>query len=292
MQVQGKVVVLTGADRGIGRALSIELARRGAWVVLSGLHQEELCKLQTQIISEGGQAIALACDVREEGPVRQLVQEVLAAYGTVDILINNAGITLGGDLRLLSDQDWERVLGVNLWGVIRMVRAVLPHMLERGTGYIVNIASAAGLVAPALWIPYSTSKFAVVGFSEGLCAAFRPKGIGVSVVCPMWVQTDIIRGPPPQLAELHTSRPTPASHLLVPVWRWLVGHLPGRQMTVEVAARRIIHGIEREQFLVYTHRWTRLLVLARAIAPQTFSRLWNRVNAIDEERHRIAASEG
>jgi NAD(P)-dependent dehydrogenase (short-subunit alcohol dehydrogenase family) len=99
----------------------------------------------------------LACDVREEGLICQLMQEVLAAYDRIDILINNAGITLRGDLRLLSDQDWERVLSVNLCGVIRMVRAVLPRMLERGTGYIVNIASAAGLVAPALWIPYSTS---------------------------------------------------------------------------------------------------------------------------------------
>jgi NAD(P)-dependent dehydrogenase (short-subunit alcohol dehydrogenase family) len=290
--IAGKVALVTGAGHGIGRGLSVGLARRGARVVLAGLNQDELDKLQTEIAAGGGQAIALTCDVREEGPVCQLMQDVLAAYGTVDILINNAGITLGGDLRLLTDQDWERVLGVNLWGVIRMVRAVLPHMLERGTGYIVNIASAAGLVAPALWIPYSTSKFAVVGFSEGLCAAFRPKGIGVSVVCPMWVQTDILKGPPPKLAGLHTPRPTPAGRRLVPAWGWLVGQLPGRQMTVEVAAQRIIRGIEREQFLVYTHGWTRLLVLARAIAPQTFSRLWNRVNAIDEERHRIAASEG
>ena len=292
MQVKDKVVVVTGAGRGIGRALSVELARRRSRVVLAGLHQEELWKLQAQIVGEGGQAIALACDVREEGLVRQLIQEVLAAYGSVDILINNAGITLGGDLRLFSDQDWECVLSVNLWGVIHMVQAVLPHMIERGSGDIVNIASAAGLVAPALWIPYSTSKFAVVGFSEGLCAAFRPKGIGVSVVCPMWVQTDILKGPPPKLAAPQTPRATAASRRLAPAWEWVVRHLPGRQMSVEMAAQRIIHGIEREQFLVYTHSWTRLLVLARAIAPQMFSRLWNRVNAIDEERHRIAAPEG
>jgi NAD(P)-dependent dehydrogenase (short-subunit alcohol dehydrogenase family) len=292
VQVTGKVVVVTGAGRGIGRALSVELAHRGARVVLAGLHQEELSKLQAQIVDDGGQAIALGCDVREEEPVRQLMSDVLAAYSQIDILINNAGITLGGDFRLLSDQDWDRVLGVNLWGVIRMVRAVLPHMLERGSGYIVNIASAAGLVAPALWIPYSTSKFAVVGFSEGLCAAFRPKGIGVSVACPMWVQTDILKGPPPKLAGPHTPRATPANSRLAPAWGWLVGRLPGRQMTAEVAAQRIIRGIEREQFLVYTHGWTRLLVLARAIAPQAFSQLWNHVNAIDEERHRRGTLEG
>jgi short-subunit dehydrogenase len=180
---------------------------------------------------------------------------------------------------------------MNLWGVIRLVRAVLPHMLERGSGYIVNIASAAGLVAPALWIPYSTSKFAVVGFSEGLCAAFRAKGVGVSVVCPMWVQTDLLKRPPPRLAELHTPRATPTNRRLARPEGWLVGYLPGRQITVEVAAQRIIRGIEREQFLVYTHGWTRLLVRARAIAPQTFSRLWDLVNAVDEERHRFSAPE-
>jgi NAD(P)-dependent dehydrogenase (short-subunit alcohol dehydrogenase family) len=290
--IKGKVAVVTGAGRGIGRALSAELARRGARVVLAGLNQYELDTLQAHIAGEGGQAIALVCDVREEVPIRQLIQEVLSAYGQVDILINNAGITLGGDLRLLSDQDWERALSVNLWGVIRMVRAVLPHMLERGTGYIVNIASAAGLVAPALWIPYSTSKFAVVGFSEGLCAAFRSKGIGVSVVCPMWVQTDLLKGPSPRLAESHTPCTTPLSRRLARAWGWLVAHIPGRQMTVEVAAERILRGIEREQFLVYTHGWTHLLILARAIAPQTFSRLWNLVNAIDEERHRLEVPEG
>jgi NAD(P)-dependent dehydrogenase (short-subunit alcohol dehydrogenase family) len=289
--IEGKVVLVTGAGRGIGRGLSIDLARRGARVALAGLHQEELCNLQAQIAGEGGQAIAVACDVREEALVRQLMQDVLAVYGKIDILINNAGITLGGDLRLLSDQDWERALSVNLWSVIRLVRAVLPHMLERGSGYIVNIASAAGLVAPALWIPYSTSKFAVVGFSEGLCAAFRAKGVGVSVVCPMWVQTDLLKRPPPRLAELHTPRATPTNRRLARPWGWLIGHLPGRQITVEMAAQRIIRGIEREQFLVYTHSWTRLLVLARAIAPQTFSRLWDLVNAVDEERHRISAPE-
>jgi NAD(P)-dependent dehydrogenase (short-subunit alcohol dehydrogenase family) len=289
--IEGKVVLVTGAGRGIGRGLSIDLARRGARVALAGLHQKELCNLQAQIAGEGGQAIAVACDVREEALVRQLMQDVLAVYGKIDILINNAGITLGGDLRLLSDQDWERALSVNLWSVIRLVRAVLPHMLERGSGYIVNIASAAGLVAPALWIPYSTSKFAVVGFSEGLCAAFRAKGVGVSVVCPMWVQTDLLKRPPPRLAELHTPRVTPTNRRLARPWGWLIAHLPGRQITVERAAQRIIRGIEREQFLVYTHSWTHLLVLARAIAPQTFSRLWDLVNAVDEERHRISAPE-
>lgn len=282
---------MTGAGRGIGRSLSFELARRGARVVLSDLNQGDLDKLHAAMRAGGAQAIALQCDVREEALVQTLVKDALAAYGTVDILINNAGVTLGGDLRLLSDTDWDRVLSVNLWGVVRTVRAVLPHMLERGSGYIVNIASAAGLVAPALWIPYAASKFAVVGLSEGLSAAVRPKGIGVSVVCPMWVQTDMLEGPPPKLVESPSSRASPAGRRAGRAWGWLVKRLPGRRMTAETAARRIIRGIEREHFLVYTHGWTRLIVLTRAIAPQTFSRLWERVNAMDEERHRQATQD-
>jgi NAD(P)-dependent dehydrogenase (short-subunit alcohol dehydrogenase family) len=286
VQITGKTVLLTGAGGGIGRALSLELVRRGARVALADVDPSGLDALQAEIEARGGQAVTLGCDVRDEGRVQNMVHDALVACGTLDILINSAGVTLGGDIKLLSEEDWERVFSINLWGVVRTVRAVLPHMLERGSGYIVNIASAAGLVAPALWIPYATSKFAVVGFSEGLCAAVRPKGIGVSVVCPMWVQTDLIKGPLPRLSESPGPRPTPVGPRLGRAAAWLAERLPGRQMTTETAARRIIRGIERERFLVYTHRWTWLIVLGRAIAPEIFSRLWDRVNDIDEARHR------
>jgi NAD(P)-dependent dehydrogenase (short-subunit alcohol dehydrogenase family) len=287
--LEGKVALVTGAGRGIGRALSVELAQRGARVVLTGLHQEQLDDLQTEITTNGGQAIALVCDVREERHIRKMVNDALAAYGKIDLLINNAGIGAGGDIRLITDDDWQHVLSVNLWGMVWAVRAVLPHMFERGSGYIVNIASGSGLFAPALWIPYATSKFAVVGFSEGLCAAIRPKGIGVSVVCPMWVQTDILKGPPPRLVEPPENRASPRNGGVRRTWQQLVNRLPGHQMTPATAAQRIIRGITRERFLVYTHNWARLIVIARAIAPEMFSRLWDRINAMDEERHRTAA---
>ena len=118
MLVEGKVAVVTGAGRGIGRALSIELARRGARVVLAGRHQDQLDKLQAEIEAAGGEAVALACDVREEALICKLVKDALVAYGAIDILINNAGTGVGGDIRLISDADWEHVFSVNLWALV------------------------------------------------------------------------------------------------------------------------------------------------------------------------------
>lgn len=258
-------------------------------MVATGLHQDELDKLKAEISAAGGQAIIERCDVRADVDVRHAVERALATYGRVDILVNNAGVTLGGDVRLLSDEEWERVLNVNLWGAIRTIRAVLPHMFEQKGGYIVNVASAAGLVAPALWIPYAVSKFAVVGLSEGLCAAVRPKGIGVSVVCPMWVQTDILQGPPPNLFA-SSARRTPAERRLGRIFGWLLQQFPGREMTAERVALRILRAIERERLFVYTHRGTRLIMLARAVAPEIFSRTWDRINVLDEARHRALRS--
>src|SRR5207247_2721397 len=126
-----------GATRGIGRALSLELAGRGARVALAGRQQDELEAVRCEIEGAGGSAVVHAFDVQNDGEVHALVAAVIAHYGAVDILINNAGVTMGGDIRLFSDADWARVLGINLWGPIRMVRAVVPHMLDRRTGYVV-----------------------------------------------------------------------------------------------------------------------------------------------------------
>jgi len=288
MRVEGKVVLVTGANRGIGRALSLELAGRGARVALAGRQQDELEAVRREIEGAGGSAVAHAFDVLNDDEVHALVAAVIARYGAIDILINNAGITMGGDIRLFSDADWARVLGINLWGPIRTVRAVVPHMLDRRTGYIVNIASAAGLIAPSLWTPYATSKFGLVGFSEGLCGALRPKGIGVSVACPMWVRTAINDGPPPKLVDDETSR-SPSASRLAGRWSALTRRLPGREMPAETAARRIIRGIERDRFLIYTHQWLRLLVVARAVAPATFARFWDWINSADEQRRRLTS---
>jgi NAD(P)-dependent dehydrogenase (short-subunit alcohol dehydrogenase family) len=286
MRIDGAVALITGAERGLGRALAVALARRGARVVASGLEGAPLDTLRAAIEAEGGRARAVSCDVREPAQIAALVDAATAAFGGVDLLINNAGITVGGDIRLVSDEEWERVLDVNLRGAVRMVGAVLPGMLARGRGGIVNVASAAGLAAPALWIPYAASKFALIGFSEGLRAALRPRGIAVSLVCPMWIETEMLASMKPRLAD--PSPEAARSHPVSPGWVWLSSRARGRPMAPETVARRILRGVEREQFMIYTHRATRFLVAARALAPNLFARLWQRANEIDEHRHRRA----
>ena len=286
MHVEGRVAIVTGAERGLGRALAMELARRGARVVASGLAREPLERLCATIEGTGGRALALACDVRDPGQITTLVAEVTRTFGAPDLLVNNAGVTLGGDIRLISEQDWTQALEVNLLGAVRLVKAVVPGMLSQKRGAIVNVASAAGLAAPALWIPYAASKFALIGFSEGLHAALRPQGITVSVVCPMWIQTEMLTDIKPQLVD--TSARDPAAPRTSPGWAWLTSRARGRPMAPETAARRIVRGIERERFMIYTHRATRLFVAARALAPELFARVWQRVNEIDERRRRRA----
>ncbi len=284
MRIDGTVALVTGAERGLGAALVRVLARRGARVVASGLARESLEELCARIEGDGGRALALPCDVRDQEQITALVTAVGRLYGGIDLLVNNAGVTAGGDIRLLTVADWERVLEVNLLGSVRMVRAVLPGMLARRRGTILNVASAAGLAAPALWIPYAASKFALIGFSEGLHAALRPHGILVSVACPMWIETDMLTSVSPRLAD--PPLPMAAVARAPRGWAWLTSHVPGRHMTPEKAAQRMVKGIERERFMIYTHRMTRLLVAARALAPELFARLWRRVNEFDERRLR------
>jgi len=284
MRIDGTVAVVTGAERGLGAALARVLARRGARVVASGLAREPLEQLCATIEGDGGRALALPCDVRDQTQITALVTEVDRLCGRIDLLVNNAGVTAGGDIRLLAEADWEGVLQVNLLGSARMVRAVLPGMLARRQGTILNVASAAGLAAPALWIPYAASKFALVGFSEGLHAALRPHGILVSVACPMWVETDMLTSVIPKLAD--PPLPKAAAARAPRGWAWLTSHVPGRHMAPETAAQRMVRGIERERFMIYTHRTTHLVVVARALAPELFARLWQRVNEFDERRHR------
>ena len=193
MQLDGKVAVITGGASGIGRATALAMARRGAHIVLADINQQRLDETARDIAALGQKATSVLCDVSRDADVEQLASAALEAMGQVDILFNNAGVICRGALEDLSMADWEWQFGVNVFGVIRGVKAFLPHMLTRGSGYIINTGSVAGLFAlTGEGAPYIASKFAVVGFSEALALYARPKGIGVSVLCPGSVDTNLI----------------------------------------------------------------------------------------------------
>ncbi|MFH0768418.1 MAG: SDR family NAD(P)-dependent oxidoreductase [Chloroflexota bacterium] len=197
MEFKGKVAVITGAASGIGRSVALALARLGTDIVVADLNDIGLEEVRQEIESMGCRALAIHCDVSKDADVDNLAAKSISTMGKVDFLFNNAGVSVRARVEKMGMKDWEWIVGINLMGVIRGVHAFLPYMLKRGSGYIINTSSGNGLVAsepPAVameGIAYSTTKFGIVGFSEGLYGYLRPKGIMVSVLCPALVRTNL-----------------------------------------------------------------------------------------------------
>jgi NAD(P)-dependent dehydrogenase (short-subunit alcohol dehydrogenase family) len=189
---EGKVAVITGGASGIGKGTALAMARVGADVVVADVNQPRLETAVAELAALGRRATAVRCDVAKDEDVEHLAEVALAEMGQVDILMNNAGVVLRGTLEQISMPDWQWVFDINLFGAVRGIRAFLPRMIERRSGYIINTASIAGLVAlTGEGAPYIASKFAVVGLSEALALYARPYGIGVSVLCPGSVDTNL-----------------------------------------------------------------------------------------------------
>jgi NAD(P)-dependent dehydrogenase (short-subunit alcohol dehydrogenase family) len=193
MDVDGKIAAITGGASGIGRGTALELARRGAaGVVLADVHDERLAEAKEEIESHGAEAVTVHCDVAVDADVERWRDEALAAFGHVDVVMNNAGVAMLGPAEGLSMQEWDWILQINLVGVVRGVRAFVPHLLERGSGHLVNTASIAGLYAYAWDHPaYVTAKHGVVGLTESMALYLKPLGIGVSLLCPSLVLSNI-----------------------------------------------------------------------------------------------------
>lgn len=190
MDPRGAVVVVTGASAGIGEATALRFARAGSQVVLAARRLERLEALAHVIGARGGRALPVRCDVTVRDDVAALVDATLQAHGRCDVLVNNAGIPGGGPFRDVAEEQIERLVRVNLLGVLIVTRAFLPAMLDRRAGHVVNVASLAGRVATPGAAVYGATKHGVVAFSEALSAELRPSGILVTSVNPGLTRTE------------------------------------------------------------------------------------------------------
>jgi len=179
--IENQIAVVTGAGRGIGRAIAIELGNLGAQVVLAARGRTEL---EDTARSIGAKASVMPADVRNKTELQQLFEQVASVLGPVDILVNAAGLGIFGSVADFKDEDFETVIETNLRGIFFTSRFVLPSMIDRKRGHIINIASIAGKVGSANRAVYCASKFGVVGFTESLAEEVRQYGVRASVICP------------------------------------------------------------------------------------------------------------
>lgn len=190
----GSVAFITGGASGIGFAIAKALAARGAKVMLADLNQAKLDEAVASLTAAGADAASVVCDVADEAQMRAAAAATIDRFGKVHIVANNAGVALGGRSGKIAMQDWRWVVDINLMGVVHGVEIFTPLIQSHGEGgHFINVASMAGHVAGPGMTPYHATKFAVVGYSEGMKLELEPDNIGVSILCPAWVKTDIHR---------------------------------------------------------------------------------------------------
>ncbi|MGK7946257.1 MAG: SDR family oxidoreductase [Microcystaceae cyanobacterium] len=184
--------LITGASQGIGRATAYLLAKKGYNLVLAARNTERLQSLALEIEAQGGKALAHPTDVTERQQVETLVEKALSIYGSIDVLINNAGICMTAAMSETSLEDWQKILNVNLWGYIYPIHTLLPHFLQRKKGMIINVGSFGGKMPLPNMTAYCTSKYAVTGLTETLRLELEPKGINVCGVHPSVTNSDFL----------------------------------------------------------------------------------------------------
>ena len=243
----GKWALVTGAGSGIGRATALALARRGADLVLCDIDENGLKRTQDAAVSLDRKTVTQRVDVSRREEMASFADAVHHEIEAVDILVNNAGVALGASFEETQLEDWDWIIGINLFGVIHGQHYFVPRMAARGRGgHVVNIASMAGLLAMRSLSAYCTTKFAVVGLSEALRAELEPHGIGVTAVCPGFVDTAIIES-----ARMRGEAARALSQ------QEITDFVARRKHTPERVAQQILRAIQRNRAVapVFPEAW-------------------------------------
>jgi NAD(P)-dependent dehydrogenase (short-subunit alcohol dehydrogenase family) len=191
MELKGQIAIVTGAGRGIGRAIALELARQGADIVIAEMDQAGAKRTAEEVGALGRKSLAVATDVTSRADLRAMVDRAKAEFGRIDILINNAGIYKAAATLDVTEDHWDAIMNINAKAVFFATQAVLPVMIAQKSGVIVSLASMAGKIGSKTNLPYNASKAAVVSMTKSLALAHAGEGIRVNCVCPGFVETDM-----------------------------------------------------------------------------------------------------
>ena len=250
------VAIVTGGASGIGRALSWELSRRGAQIVLADRQIEMAEQVACQIRKEGGRATAAEIDVTDYAGVERLIGETVENGGRLDYLFNNAGIVVGGAIGDMSVDDWNRMIDVNLRGVVHGVNAAYRVMKKQGFGHIVNTASMAGLMINPMNIPYGTTKYAVVGLTQSLRAEASHLGIRASVICPGLIRTPILNG-----GKFGAMKVSISEEKLMDLWEEL------KPMDPDIFARKVLAAVAKNKAVIILPSFWKIIWWLNRISP-------------------------
>ncbi len=254
MNFDNQVVLITGASGGIGRCLAVDFAKRGATIIGCGRSQERLEQTLSEVRRASPSSAMIHCDVSDRRKVRTMVENALADFGKIDILINNAGVGMRKPFAETSLDTVEEILRTNYLGMAYCTHAVLPSMLAQGSGHIVNISSVAGHMGILNMAGYCASKFAMNGFSESLYHELKPLGIQVTVVCPGPVRTDFNR------TFADTLPKSPSALIIDP----------------QFVSEEVFRAMERMRFEIITPRSLGFLCRFKGMAPGLFRSLAHR----------------
>ena len=267
--LRGRTALVTGAASGIGRATALELARRGADLALCDLDADGLEETARAARAQGREVLAQRADVAQEASLRAFADAVHARVPAVDLLVNNAGVALAGGLLDTSLEDWDWILGVNLRGVVLGCHLFVPPMVRRARGgHVVIVSSAAGFTPSEALAAYCTTKFAVLGLAESLAEELRPAGVGVTAICPGFIDTPLTRS-----ARLRGSYDRPE------VRERIVAGYRRRGYGPERVARALVRAVERGRVVapIAPEAWA--LYYARRLAPGPLRWLSARISA-------------
>ncbi|WP_164662205.1 SDR family oxidoreductase [Tropicibacter sp. Alg240-R139] len=245
-----KVAIVTGAASGIGKAVAIELCKRGAHVIFTDRSEDQVKEACETAIKNGGHAEAIVLDVTDYEATRQVIDNAVSVHGKIDFMFNNAGIAIAGEFRDVDLEGWHRLFEINLFGVVNGMKAVYPVMIEQGSGHIINTSALAGLIPLPGNSVYVAAKHALVGLSSTVRIEGKDLGVKVSVVCPGHIKTPIFENA--DMIRLDKKKATEG-----------ITQIPG--ITAEQCARIVLKGVEKNKHIIVVTRFAKMMALFQRI---------------------------